>query len=73
MIDSIAIIDAQDTTVAVWHVSVGKDAAGLSRMCGAWVLHDNRRRSNSSPEGVTLSRQLVARRLCSRSRPLPQE
>jgi hypothetical protein len=56
MIDSIAVIDAQDATVAVWHVSVGRDAAGLSRMCGAWVLHDE----PEKVELLTRGRHVVA-------------
>jgi len=56
MIDSIAVIDAQDATVAVWHVSVGRDAAGLSRMCGARVLHDEQEKV----ELLTRGRHVVA-------------
>jgi hypothetical protein len=42
MMDSTAVVDAQATKVAVWHVSLGAEAVGLSRMCGAWVLDDER-------------------------------
>lgn len=40
MISSVAVADAGATTVTIWHVSVGNEAPGMSRMCGAWVLND---------------------------------
>jgi hypothetical protein len=41
MMQSVAVVDANATTVTVWHVSIGAEAPGTSRTCGAWVLNDD--------------------------------
>lgn len=45
----LAVVDADSPadTVIVWHVDVGAQAPGMSRMCGAWVL-------TNQPEKVEL-------------------
>ncbi|OBK92761.1 hypothetical protein A5645_22395 [Mycobacterium asiaticum] len=40
MIQSIAVVNAATEKVALWHVAVDNETAGMSRMCGAWVLDD---------------------------------
>jgi hypothetical protein len=40
MIQTVAVVDAGPHTVTVWPVNVGTGAPGISRMSGAWVLHD---------------------------------
>lgn len=56
MMQTVAVVDAAATTVAVWHVSVGNDAPGMSRMCGAWVLNDEPQKV----ELLTRDRHVVA-------------
>jgi hypothetical protein len=38
MMQIAAVVDATPDIVVVWHVDIGTDNTGLSRMCGAWVL-----------------------------------
>lgn len=40
MTQMVAVVDAGANTVTVWHVNVGTEAPGISRMSGAWVLND---------------------------------
>jgi hypothetical protein len=49
--DVVAVVHAEPDTVAVWHVDVGVDKPGFSRMSGAW----------SKPRGETRTIELVTR------------
>lgn len=39
MMQIVAVVDADgNDTVVIWHVDIGTEVPGMSRMCGAWVL-----------------------------------
>ncbi|MGB3484162.1 MAG: hypothetical protein WBB07_18350 [Mycobacterium sp.] len=50
---TVAIVDTNAGGIVVWHVDVGVNPFGLSRMCGAWVLQ---------PDGAGTLRTLTHRR-----------
>jgi hypothetical protein len=54
----IAVVDADAAanTVTVWHVDVGSQAPGMSRMCGAWVFNNE----SDKVELLTRDRLIVA-------------
>lgn len=43
MMQIVAVVDAAAHTVIVWHVDVGTEVPGMSRMCGAWVVTEPRK------------------------------
>ena len=53
---SVAVVDAADDRVVVWQVDIGADA-GLTRMCGAWVIDPGK---IGALKNLTQSRYLVA-------------
>lgn len=53
---SVAVVDAADDRVVVWQVDISADA-GLTRMCGAWVIDAS---ETSTLRNLTESRYLVA-------------
>lgn len=59
MTPSVAVVTADTTSVAVWHVAIDNDAVGISRMCGAWV-YDKSDDELAKVELLTRGRQVVA-------------